>query len=1092
MSTKLFGGGARANTKTQPAAALRIQTSVQGKCVPLVWGQVRLSGNLIWYGDFAATAQQQSGGGKGGVFGGGGQASTTYTYSAAVAIGICEGPVAAILGLWDNKTADSLSHLGFVEFDGGYSQSPWGYLTTLHPGQDLNYRGLAYVGAGPLQLGAQPELPNFTFEVLGTISNAIVAASASQRASLVTTLLGITYPGQATINGLTPAAYATTPGLLLVAALRDAVSYNAVSHIVTGSPDANPKDVVTDFLTNAHYGVPGWPSGLIGDWTNFANSCQALGLVVSPALVDQREASGFLKDLLEAVNCDPVWSGGLLNIVPRGDQSITANGATYSAPSAPQYDLTDDDFLPDPNGGGPVRVVRKRQSDRNNSVSIEYLDRSNAYNPAVIEAKDDAAIASFGLRKRDVSSYHFFCLASAAQQSVTLALGREQIPAEYSFSLGPQFVRLDPADLVTVTSVPLGLTRQWVRITVITENADGSFAYTAEEYLNGTASAPLYGGQAGAGNIPNYNAAPGALVDPFFFEPTDELAGGLQIWGAVAGVDTALWGGCDVWVSTDGVEYAFVDRILGPSRYGVLTATLPTITQAPVPPTIDQAHTLAVDLAISAGTLSSGSTQDALALSTACYVDGEIIAYHDAAPTGSFSYNLNYLVRGVYGTEDAIGAHASGSAFVRLDNGIFKIPFNQNQIGSTVYIKLLSFNVWHGGAQSLADVSPYTYTILGTALASPLPNVANLRSGFVGNISQILWDEVADFRPIRYLVSKGSTYLGSQILRNVAHPPFATQGDGTYWVTAISEPVPGLVVFSEAPQSLLISGSTLVENVWETWDEAATGWGGTFTGGSFTDGVVIRTGSSGDILGIADFLALADFLNAGGTAIVDGSYQIPTDHVIVISSARACKVDITWTATGQLVTADLLGIGDFLAQTDFLGYGMASRVDVYPMIRMAQGIGTGFLARTDFLSTSDFLHDGDWAWGDWQKYETAYYTGMAFDAMMVLSTNDPAVIAEALSFVFSVDVPDRNDDYDFTTTTSPHTLAFQPNGGASPAAFNGGPGTATVPNIQASIINPSDGDEIVITDVSLAACLIAARNAGSYVARNMHVRAQGF
>ena len=50
---------------------------------------------------------------------------------------------------------------------------------------------------------------------------------------------------------------------------------------------------------------------------------------------------------------------GMLTLVPYGDQSITANGYTYTAPSQAQYDLTDDDFVLAGSNTDPVRLIRK-------------------------------------------------------------------------------------------------------------------------------------------------------------------------------------------------------------------------------------------------------------------------------------------------------------------------------------------------------------------------------------------------------------------------------------------------------------------------------------------------------------------------------------------------------------------------------------------------------------------------------------------------------------------------------------------------------------------------------------------------------------
>src|SRR5882672_7294189 len=100
----MFRPSSSVNNPTPPATSLRIQQSVQGKGRLVGWGQTRVAGNLIWYGDFTATAVNSGGGGKGGGGGGkGGSGNTTYQYSAAVAISICEGPISDVFTIWYNK-----------------------------------------------------------------------------------------------------------------------------------------------------------------------------------------------------------------------------------------------------------------------------------------------------------------------------------------------------------------------------------------------------------------------------------------------------------------------------------------------------------------------------------------------------------------------------------------------------------------------------------------------------------------------------------------------------------------------------------------------------------------------------------------------------------------------------------------------------------------------------------------------------------------------------------------------------------------------------------------------------------------------------
>jgi hypothetical protein len=101
------GGGKNAlAAKPNLLNALRIQTSSYGQVVPIVYGQNRVSGRLLWSGDFTAiphTSTQKVGGKGLGSGGGNAITNTTYTYQTAVAMGLCMGPIQNIHNVWDTK-----------------------------------------------------------------------------------------------------------------------------------------------------------------------------------------------------------------------------------------------------------------------------------------------------------------------------------------------------------------------------------------------------------------------------------------------------------------------------------------------------------------------------------------------------------------------------------------------------------------------------------------------------------------------------------------------------------------------------------------------------------------------------------------------------------------------------------------------------------------------------------------------------------------------------------------------------------------------------------------------------------------------------
>jgi len=229
----------------------------------------------------------------------------------------------------------------------------------------------------------------------------------------------------------------------------------------------------------------------------------------------------------------------------------------------------------------------------------------------------------------------------------------------------------------------------------------------------GVGFAIAYPRQHSAGPPVNMNVAPGNANAPIVFEPPTSLFGDIEVCLITSGGPE--WGGCFVWVSTDGNTYSIAPgRIYKGARQGTLTSNLALHAD---PDTVD---TLAVDLTESAGQLLSGTPSDRDNFVTLCYCDGELVSYQTATLTAAFKYNLTSLRRGVYGTP--ISAHQSGSMFARFgpnDPSLFRYKYPGNLIGQTIYIKLQSFNIYSQALQSLAAVPAYMWTLNGSGTIIP-------------------------------------------------------------------------------------------------------------------------------------------------------------------------------------------------------------------------------------------------------------------------------------------------------------------------------------------------------------------------------------
>src|ERR1051325_255848 len=200
---------------------------------------------------------------------------------------------------------------------------------------------------------------------------------------------------------------------------------------------------------------------------------------------------------------------------------------------------------------------------------------------------------------------------------------------------------------------------------------------------------------------------PGDTNPPIVFEPPPVLTGGaLEVWIiATGGPD---WGGCQVWLSTAGTTYAYAGTIYRGGRQGVLTTALPSHADP------DTVNTLAVDLTQSQGQLLSGTLADADAFVTLVYSDGELLSFEPATLTAAHRYDLPYLRRGAYGTP--VGAHSVGASFARFgpnDPSLFKYIYPSSFVGQTIQVKLPGFNIFGQAMQSLAGLTPTSYTLTG-------------------------------------------------------------------------------------------------------------------------------------------------------------------------------------------------------------------------------------------------------------------------------------------------------------------------------------------------------------------------------------------
>ena len=147
--------------------SLQVMASQEGAAVPVVFGRMRLAGQVIWATNLVEVSATSGGSGGKGLGGASGNSTTTYSYFANFAVGLCEGQIQGIGRAWaDGKEIDVSLYAPRI-YLGDEQQQPDSLITSVEgAGQAPAYRGLAYVVFERLPLTTfGNRLPQLSFEV---------------------------------------------------------------------------------------------------------------------------------------------------------------------------------------------------------------------------------------------------------------------------------------------------------------------------------------------------------------------------------------------------------------------------------------------------------------------------------------------------------------------------------------------------------------------------------------------------------------------------------------------------------------------------------------------------------------------------------------------------------------------------------------------------------------------------------------------------------------------------------------------------------------------------------------------------------------
>jgi hypothetical protein len=163
IDQSLFGGG---KSSAPQIRDLTVTASTEGSPIPRVYGRAKVGGQVVWATELDAVVSTARSGGKGGVLGG--ATTESVSYYANFAVGLCEGPIAAVRRVWADGNPLDLDTVTMRVHPGDEAQEA-DPLIVAKEGADAApaYRGLAYVVFEGLALAAfGNRIPQLAFEVL--------------------------------------------------------------------------------------------------------------------------------------------------------------------------------------------------------------------------------------------------------------------------------------------------------------------------------------------------------------------------------------------------------------------------------------------------------------------------------------------------------------------------------------------------------------------------------------------------------------------------------------------------------------------------------------------------------------------------------------------------------------------------------------------------------------------------------------------------------------------------------------------------------------------------------------------------------------
>jgi len=653
----LFGGVGGPNAKSLHSySGLQVQSSASGMVITVIYGQARIPGNLLWYGNFKKH-EEESSAGKGGSMG-----TVTYSYKTGAIVALCWGEIWQIGTVWRNKKQTTLDDLGAVAYLGTDDQDPDVWLQGYEPAKALSYRRIAYIINSAWKLGNSPDFPVFSFDVYGKFCTE--PARDINPAVVINDFLSSPLYG---------------PGFSCLAALTtfqsycQAMGFNISPVFDSQKPAASHiGDIV--IACNASWRwynkeldiIPYGDTALDANGAVYTPPTPVADLTRDDFLYNEGEAPVKIRRKRRA----DAYNMVKIEYLERDNQ--------YNPDVAPASDLSAIELY----GLRPAPVI-----------SSHFFCNAD---PAMLSAQ-------LTMQRQHILNTYQFKLDC---RYINLRVMDLVTLTDVGLHLDHQWTRITEMEedeeyglTITCEDYLQGIGHAQLYAKQAAEGAQPDMGKKPDNCYHPVIFEPP----------PELCAS--SVVPEIWILVSGKPKGDEP--------DKA-WGGCYVWAVLDVISgtYQYIGQIEKNGKTGQLTASLPSGDPVDTTHTLKiKIDNCELDLASAtpeeaqAGNSLCYVDGELLSYDRCSLVNADPKKYElgksDEFPDGA-------LYRGQYGS--VIDSHPDESDFARLDNALFKMPYTNLYKGQTIKFKFQGYNIYGGGLQNIDDVTEYPYTIVGISL----------------------------------------------------------------------------------------------------------------------------------------------------------------------------------------------------------------------------------------------------------------------------------------------------------------------------------------------------------------------------------------